>query len=236
MFQAQAVSVLSWISLFLAVVLMTESAWGAGYAKLQSPSAVQGRKQSGLRYVEPNLYAPELYADKLETRITLVDLPGKTNVKSEWQMSFQLYFISEGEFSMVLADSLSKGRQISDASQFPNKNLLAEGAFHKNNLTTIQDRTYVIKDIDFKRKIPERQRTKYANLLMVFSTKIYDARLQLSLFRSAFFLTFPFTEDINDSKDIPRTVLFTNLYVTDSGSLFTSQWTRKPDDTTWHHP
>lgn len=224
------------ISLFLAVLLIAESAGGVPRAKTQAPSAPQGRKGSGLRYVERNLYAPEFYAEKLEARIALVDLPGGAKRGSEWQMSFQLYFISESDFWKVVEETLTNGRQITNASDFPKKTLLASATFDKRNLETIRDRTYQIRNVGFKRKIPDGQRTKFANLLMVFSTKIYDAQLQLSIYRNGFFLTSPFIEDSTQQKDIPRTVLFTNLYVSEKGELFTSQWPRLSDDTTWRHP
>ena len=71
------------MSRFLAIALsLLSQVFGfVGAAQTQS---------TGFRTVENNVYAPQLYADKLDFIATLVDLPGVKNKQSYWELSYQL--------------------------------------------------------------------------------------------------------------------------------------------------
>jgi len=62
-------------------------------------SCAQDGKPKGtvFRKLEPNLYSPQLYAEKLKIKFSLVDLPGSKDARSTWEVSYRLYFISEAE-------------------------------------------------------------------------------------------------------------------------------------------
>lgn len=189
-------------------------------------------KATVVRRLEPNLYAPGLYADNLKIKVTLVNLPGAGDPQSYWECSYQLYFISEAEFQNAVKQ-LPPGRYDLRPDQFPNKVLLAKGAFKKEGLSALQDRTYVQSDVAFKSRVPDKDRTKFARLMTSYSVKIFDARLKSPVYRSGVFLTHPFDDTGGAAKTAPRETIYLNFFVSPEGELFYSQWPRETTGTSW---
>jgi hypothetical protein len=169
---------------------------------------------------EPNVATPELYADRLKLKITLTSLPGADDPASALDGSYQIYFIPENQYYSVL-DNLAGGGQTLRPSQFPRKILLAEGSIKKTSLSTLPERTFWRDNIGFKERIPERERTKFARLLINYSVKIYDARLKLPLYQSGVFLTYVFERP--PAKLSARQTLYVKFSVTPQGTLSYSQ-------------
>jgi hypothetical protein len=194
----------------------------------QGSAQKPGRRVRTIRF-EPNVHAPDLYADALKMQFTLVNLPGSEVKGSYWEGQYKLYFLPEGE--------LHKNRSSNpEPKDFPNKILLAEGAFRGDQLKTLSGRTFIRGPVAFKSKIPDHMRTKFANLLTSFSIKIYDAKLKLPLYKSSVFIAHPFDDDERYSASerfAPRRIVYTSFFVTPEGDLFNSQWRREPNDTSW---
>ncbi|MDT7604532.1 MAG: hypothetical protein QOF61_2529 [Acidobacteriota bacterium] len=196
------------------------------------------------RRIEPNLLAPELYADKLSMKFVLVDLPGASDPRSTWDGSYKLYFISEAEFRKSSEEVMRRAEANSGSAtkmvgwnptpaDFPEKILLAEGSISKQNITTPQQRIHLQENIAFKEKIPAALRTKGAHLLTTYSVKVYDARLKVPVYDNGIFMTFPFDDQTDPEKITPRTVVYTNFYVSPKGEVWESQLPRKDGDTSW---
>jgi hypothetical protein len=90
------------------------------------------------RMLEPDRLAPDLCADRLQAKFTLAGLPGANHPESSWEVSYQIYFISEAEFSRVqeqMRQALaSKGGAFGwnpRPAHFLEKILLAEGGVKK---------------------------------------------------------------------------------------------------------
>jgi hypothetical protein len=206
--------------------------------------AQQGRRnQMRIRKSEPNVLAPELYLDNLKLKLTLVDLPGAASPRSYWEGTYQLYFVSEAEHEKALHEAVKRaspkggggvGLNI-ELSDFPKKTLLAEGSFKKGGLASLKDRTFVLERIAFRAKVPEAERTKEARLLLSCTVKIYDARLNQTIYRTRlWFAQAPLMEDASQpERDVTRTTVYANFYVTKTGDVYESQWTREGEDTTW---
>src|SRR5215217_6425778 len=66
------------------------------------------------RTIRPNLIAPELYADALSLKITLMNLPGAAIPTSYWEVEFKVFFVAEQDFekSMKEVNKTGKGREI----------------------------------------------------------------------------------------------------------------------------
>lgn len=189
------------------------------------------------------VYAPQLYADKLELRIALIDLPGASETGSNWQCEYQLYFVSEAEHQRMIERKTSQkpaGATVEfnvDPADYNEKILLAEGQVRGSTVATIRDRTYIAGGIDFRDKVPDAQRTKFAQLLTVYRATIFDAKLGRTLTRSGVWLAPPFiAKDEQDSTVGPRSTLFCNFFVAKEGDVFGSQWPRAADDTGWTPP
>jgi len=202
--------------------------------------AAQTRQSKGLvvHSYEPNVYAPQLYADKLKLKVILVNLPGSNSADSSWEAAYQLYFIPEAAYEAAnqrvrkeLAPDGGGFNWNPTASHFSEKTLLAQGSFKKKGLATPQDRIHATDNIIFKSKIPDKKRTKFARLLMSYSVKIYDGQLKLPLYRSSVWLTYPFNEQpAQANRFSPREVIFANFLVSPRGSLFASQLPRNNND------
>jgi hypothetical protein len=198
-------------------------------------SATAERKRGAFRKVEPNLLAPEVYADRLKPVFCLVNLPGADSPASYMEASFQVYFVAEAAFNETLKKILDAGGQLNSPTQLTDKTLLGEGRFKLTRLDTIDQRTHTSKPIDFKAKVPDKLRTKFATVMISFSVKIYDGKLKTPFYRSSFFMTQPFDDDpAQPGRAVPRDALYTNFFITQKGDLFTSQWRRAPGDVTWH--
>ena len=61
-----------------------------------------GNDHRAFQVREPNLYAPEVYADHLDFVATLVNLPGAQKKQSRWELSYQLFFIPEDKYQEAL--------------------------------------------------------------------------------------------------------------------------------------
>ncbi len=193
-----------------------------------------------MRQAEPNVLAPELYLDHLRLKMTLLNLPGASDPKSYWEGSYQLYFVAEEEHEKALQELIKRappkgGGFDIELSTFPKKTLLAEGNFKKSGLATLRDRTFILERIPFRSKVLEAERTKEARLLLSYTVKIYDARLKQTIYRTRLWnAQAPLMEDpIQPERDVVRTTVYANLYVTETGDVYESQWTREGGDTSW---
>ncbi|MGI8669510.1 MAG: hypothetical protein ACR2J3_06615 [Aridibacter sp.] len=193
-----------------------------------SVGLAQGKKANPYIKVERNNYSPNLYADRLNMQIILVDLPGAETANSKWQTSYKVYFVSEKDFDNTIPKI---GRRTPTPNDFSSKILLAEGTFNKNALQEISQRIIEKKAILFKTKIPEQAKTEFAKIIVFYSTKIYDAKLKQNIFRSDLFITPPFI-DVDSEKKI-RKNLFLNFFVNDSGKLYASNRERNKINTQW---
>ncbi|HEY0321942.1 MAG TPA: hypothetical protein VGC66_13365 [Pyrinomonadaceae bacterium] len=201
------------------------------------------RNQMRTRRAEPNVLAPELYMEHLKLKMTLVDLPGASDPKSYWEGTYQLYFVSEADHNRALEEAVKlasgpKGGAVGinlDLAQFPAKVLLAEGSFKKSGLASLKDRTFMLDRIAFRAKVPEAARTKEARLLLSCSVKIFDARLKQTIFRTRLWdAQAPMMQDAaQPERDVTRTTVYSNFYVTKTGDVYESQWTREGEDTSW---
>jgi hypothetical protein len=191
----------------------------------------QGRSRFRVR--EANVHAPHVYADDLDVLITLVDLPGARNKQSYWEISYQLYFISEDKFDEAVA-RFPRGGSNPKPEQFPGRMLLTEGHKKIRRLGTLKERTINITGVPFKAKVPDAQRTKFASLMTHYSVKIFDAELNTTVFRSGIFLTEPYDDHPEDpTQSIARKTIYLNFMVTPTGFLNLSQLPRRRDDTKW---
>ncbi|HEU4387824.1 MAG TPA: hypothetical protein VFV34_08510 [Blastocatellia bacterium] len=190
---------------------------------------------SRFRAIEPNVHAPELYADKLTPLFCLVNLPGADSPASFIDVSYQVYFVAEAAFKETVTRVSKGGGRLTSPTQFTDKLLLGDGRFRINRLGTLIERTRAARPIDFKAKVPDNLRTKFATVLTAFAVKIYDGKLKTPFYRSSFFATQPFDDDPAQSgRAVPRQNLYTNFFITDKGDLYTSQWRRSPGDIGWH--
>lgn len=217
----------------------------AGVGQTSTPvNSQKPARATRLRMVEPNLYAPDLYADNLALQVILVDMPGADMPDSYWEAEYKLYFVSEAEYKKVVDNALAEmarqgqSRRVlswdPQPAQFPEKIMLAEGEIKISKLDSLTARTFLQEKIDFKSKIPDKLRTKFAHLMTSYSVKIFDARLNKTLYRLGTFMTFPFDDDQNGpEKAMPRATIYTNFIVTPEGQIFASRMPRKSDDTNW---
>ncbi|MBD0369567.1 MAG: hypothetical protein ICV60_01835 [Pyrinomonadaceae bacterium] len=200
------------------------------------------RNQMRMRKAEPNVLAPELYLEHLKLKLTLIDLPGASDPRSYWEGTYQLYFVSEAEhekviMEMVRSASTKGGASAFDLSlsTFPKKILLAEGNFKQSGLAALKDRTFILEQIPFRSKIPESERTKEGRLLLSCNVKIFDARLKQNIYRTRMWdMQAPLMEAADQpERDVARTTVYSNFYVTKTGDVYESQWTREGDSTSW---
>lgn len=189
--------------------------------------AQEGRKTS-VSSVARNNYSPNLYTEKLNLRITLVDLPGAKIPASNWQSSYEVYFVSEANFDNTFEKI---GRREPTPQDFSKKILLASGNFNKKQLQEISQRIIEKKAISFKTKIPDDSKTEFAKIITFFTVKIYDAKLKKNIYKTGLFISPPFVP--NGSKKEPLRDMFMNFFVTNEGKLYTSNLERNETDTTW---
>ena len=173
---------------------------------------------------EPDLPAPDLFADKLTLKAALIDLPGATNPKSTWELTYAVYFIPEREYYSLL-DRLPPGQHNLEVEKFTRKILLAQGRVNKVSLASPQDRSE-IKDIIFKTRVPEKDKTKFARLLTSYSVKIYDAHLKMPVYHSGVFVTNVFEKGSGKNQAAPKNSLYLNFLVSPEGNLSYTQWPR----------
>lgn len=167
----------------------------------------------------PNLHAPELYARLLRVRIALLDLPGSAEPASEWEMSYRLYYVSEASFDRVLR-TRPNGAWEPSPEDFPGRVLLGEGRFKRGPLSDPRDRTFVSAPAPFRARVSDRDRTKFAHLLLAYSLKISDARLNSTIYKSGIFFNDPFATE--GGRDFARSEFYLSFLLTPQGRLNTS--------------
>jgi hypothetical protein len=111
------------------------------------PFAVQPSQvgRAGHRIREPNLHAPNLYADKIDFIATLVDLPGSKRKQSYWELSYQLFFVPEESYYETIR-RLPQGGSNPTPEEFSGRILLAEGREKKTRLETLKERTITLSE------------------------------------------------------------------------------------------
>jgi len=172
---------------------------------------------------ERNVYAPHVYADKIEFLATLENLPGAQQKQSYWELSYQLYFIPEAKYYEALK-RFPQGGYNPTPEEFPGKILLTTSHQRKTRLSTPQERTISLSGIDFKRKVPDAQRTMFGVLYTVWAVKIFDAELKKTIYESGMFLTDASEPDPLDAKQaIARKTVYLTFDVTQRGTLNHSQ-------------
>jgi hypothetical protein len=172
---------------------------------------------------QPNLYAPHVYADKIDFLATLENLPGAQRKQSYWELSYQLYFLPEARYYEALG-RFPQGGYSPTPEEFPGKILLAASRQKKTRLSTLQERTIMVTGVDFKPKVPDAQRTMFGVLVTVWAVKIFDAELKTTIYESGMFLTDASEVDPRGQKQaVARKTLYLNFSVTPKGTLNYSQ-------------
>jgi hypothetical protein len=201
-------------------------------ARAASSFGVQASQGGGTITVrEPNLHVPNLYADKIDFVVTLIDLPGAKKKQSYWELSYQLFFVPEDRYYETIR-RLPKGGSNPTPEEFAGRILLAQGHQRKAGLETLKGRTITLRGVPFKEKVPDAQRTKFAYVLTGYSLKIFDAELNTTVYRSGIFLTEPYEADPQaQNQDVPRKTFYVTFAVTPNGTLNRSQERPKIKDT-----
>lgn len=172
--------------------------------------------------MEPNVYAPDLYADRVRLQMTLIDLPGAAQQGSSWEASYQVYFVSEADFMKALGHAPA-GNWNPTPEDFPGRILIGRGHLKRTRLGTLPERTYLSNAFPLKARVPDRLRTKFATLLTSYTVKIFDARLASSTYRTGTFATQPF---VDEGGAVARRLIYANFLVSPGGELFYSQLPR----------
>jgi len=216
-------------SLIIFGCFLFSSLWPAGSVGQQQQMKVTRRM------VKANVIAPELYADKLSLKITLMNLPGATIPASYWEVEFQLFFVPEHDLAQNIKDinNAGKGQELRP-EYFPTRILLATGKFNKHSLSTLKERAFLRQGIVFRDKIPPEQQTTFSSLLSFYSVKIFDGKLKKDIYGSNVFMVTPFVSDANDdNRLLPRSDLFLNFFVADDGALYRSNTRAASESTEW---
>lgn len=189
----------------------------------------QSSKVTSWINVTPNRFAPEFYADDLSVKAALVNLPGANAAGSTWTLSYEIYFLPEGHLREVAREKGGRLGSETDAGDFPKRIFLGKDDFTKKSLKTLAERTSIGEKFAFKSKVPAAQQTEGANLLTVYTLKIYDAKLKKTLVKNRAFIGNPF---IGDKEK--REKIYLNFYVAPSGEVYDSQLPKEDDSTDWH--
>lgn len=187
------------------------------------------------RTIRPNLIAPEVYADKLSLKITLMNLPGAAKPNSTFEVEYKVFFVAEPDFekSMKELRKTGKARELRP-EYFQSRKLLVEGKYRKRNLATFKDRSFLLSEIVFRDRIPHDQQTSFSSIMSFYSVKVYDATLKKDVYGSDVFVVPPFEADTNDRGSYtPRRELFLNFFVAEDGSLYRSNTKSASGTTEW---
>lgn len=187
------------------------------------------------RTITPNVPAPELYADKLSLKITLMNLPGAATPTSQWEVEFKVYFVGEQDFEKTLKEmnKAGRGRELKP-EHFKSKILLAEGTLRKQRLSTFKGRGFWRQGIDFRSRVPREQQTSFSSIMSFYSIKVHDGKLKQDIYGSDVFIVPPFEPDTSDVNSLsPRTELFLNFFVAEDGSLYRSNTKSASETTEW---
>ncbi len=187
------------------------------------------------RMIVPTGVTPQLYADDLSLKITLMNLPGAKNPASYWQLEYKVYFVAEAEFEKTIRQLQKEGKDRElRPDYFPNKTLLADGKLNQHDLSTLPLRTVLRNGIEFKRKIPREQQTSLSKILSFYSVKIYDGDLKKDIYQSELFIVPPFDTDSDDKTNLqPRSHVYLNFYVSPEGALYRSSRKSASETTEW---
>ena len=220
--------VLSGLAATLVVALV---AWpvGAGGRTLNQKIRIDRRT------ITPNRPSPELYADKLSLKITLMNLPGATVPPSHWEVEYKVYFVAEQDFERTVKEinKAGRGRELRPEN-FQSKVLLAEGKFSKQKLATLKERAFSLQGIDFRGKVPHQHQTSFSSIMSFYSVKVFDGKLKKGIYGSDVFIVPPFEADTNDRNSLsPRTDLFLNFFVAEDGALYRSNTRSASETTEW---
>ena len=188
------------------------------------------------RTIRPNLIAPEVYADKLSLKITLMNLPGAATPTSNWEVEYKVFFVAEQDFEKTMKElsKAGKSRELRP-EYFQSRILLAEGKYNnKRKLATLSDRSFLRSEILFRNKIPHDQQTSFSSIMTFYSVKVFDAKLKKDIYGSDVFIVPPFEPDTNDRDSFtPRAELFLNFFVAENGSLYRSNTKSASETTEW---
>lgn len=176
--------------------------------------------------VTQNSYSPNLYSDKINLQIFLVNLPGVNTRGSRFQGSFEIYFVPEGEIENL---TLSKGGIIDEISpnDLKNKVLLNSGNF--NNTALSSNRVFEKSNILFKSKISDKLRTMLGEVIVFYTIKIYDAKLGKEVYKDSSFIYSVYEGDTETA----RKTIYLSFFVNENGRLYTSSLPREKTITTW---
>jgi hypothetical protein len=186
----------------------------------------QGNKTTFIR-ATADTYSPSLYSEKINLQILLVNLPGINDKKSNFQGSYKMYFIPEGVIENL---AQSKGGTINELNpdDISNKILLNSGSFNKTALNS--NRLFEKGSIVFKNKVNDKARTMLGKIVVFYSIKIYDAKLDKNIYKDSSFTYFPFErENVNN----PRKTFHLSFFVNDNGKLYTSSLPKDKSSTSW---
>jgi hypothetical protein len=218
--------------LVILICLLGSSVWpveGTGGRRLNQKVRIDRRT------ITPNRPAPQLYADKLALKITLMNLPGAETPPSHWEVEYRVYFVAEQDFEKTLKEmnKAGKGRELRP-EHFQSKVLLAEGKFRKQKLATFKERVFLRQGIDFRSKVPLDQQTSFSSIMSFYSVKIFDGKLKKDIYGSDVFIVPPFENAIDDRNSLsPRADLFLNFFVAENGSLYRSNTKSASESTEW---
>lgn len=155
-------------------------------------------------------------------------MPGANVAGSTWTLWYEVYFLPEGQLREV---ALKKGGRLGEeigAGDFPRRIFLGKGSFKRKSLKTLAERTATGGKFAFKSKIPAALQMEGANLLTVYTIKIYDAKLKKTIVNNGVFYGRSF---IGDKQK--REKAYLNFYVDSSGNIFKSQLEKEDDSTDW---
>lgn len=112
--------------------------------------------------------------------INFLDLPGKENIKSSWEVSYELRMVNAALF-----DEAGKSGKFKDMLMEEEKvgNLVDKGSFRKINLSQTENRQVVLK-IPFDEKIREQLKNaqKLKQVFLFYgSTIVFDAKLKKNI-------------------------------------------------------
>ncbi|HJP92913.1 MAG TPA: hypothetical protein VJ875_13225 [Pyrinomonadaceae bacterium] len=200
-----------------------------------SQQSVNQKMRIDRRRIIPNAIAPEVYADALSLKITLMNLPGAAIPASHWEVEYKVFFVAEQDFekSMKELNKAGKGRDLRP-EYFQSRILLAEGKYSKRNLPSLKERAFFQEGIVFRDKVPHEQQTSFCSIMTFYSVKVFDAKLKKDIYGSDVFIVPPFEADVNDRNVLsPRTDLFLNFFVAEDGSLYRSNTKSASESTEW---
>ncbi len=173
-----------------------------------------------------NAYSPNLYSDKINFQILLVNLPGVDIKGSTFEGSYKTYFMPEGELEKILRSSGGVIDELS-ASDITNKTLLNSGKFVKSALNS--NRLFEKIGIPFKSKVSDSLRTMVGKVIVFYSIKIYDAKLKKSVFKDSSFIYSVY----EGNTETARKTICLSFFVNENGKLYTSSLARNKTSTTW---